>query len=307
MVLLSILGLIFLAAVAYGALQLAIAHNGPAVLSAVDRLTGGSVGTERSAPISFGDHSQQRLFVQRVPEFETDETRPVLLFIHGGSWASGDPEDYAFVGRAFAPRGYIVVEAGYRLGEAGRYPAMLEDGASALAWIAEHITEYGGDPSRIYVMGHSAGAYNATMLALDPRWTAGRGLPADTIKGVIALAGPNDFHPFDTEASRAAFGHAQHPEDTQPINHVRPDSPPMLLIHGEEDTTVKPRNSRVLAKALEQVGAVVETRFYPGWDHSDPLLALGSPWRKRRDVVKLSLDFMERQSDASLAVQAQSR
>ena len=117
-------------------------------------------------PVSFGDHPQQRLFVYRAPGVEASAGLPVLVFIHGGSWRSGDPEPYAYVARNFAPDGYVVVSAGYRLGEAGKFPGMLQDGASTLSWVRDNIADHGGDPERIALMGHSAGAYNAAMLAL---------------------------------------------------------------------------------------------------------------------------------------------
>ena len=291
---------------AAGALQFAIARNGPAVLDTVDRIAGEADEIERLPLVRYGEHPAQKLTIHRFRYFEANETRPVLVFLHGGSWRSGDPEDYNFVGRNFASRGMIVVNAGYRLGEDGRWPAMMEDSAAAVAWVHENIADYGGDPDRVYLMGHSAGAYNVAMLALDRQWLEREGLGDDAVKGVIGLSGPYDFYPFARDSTRDAFGDAPQPEATQPINHVRGDAPPLLLIHGEQDTLVKPRNTRALANALEQAGGAVSARFYPGMDHNAPLLALAAPWLSRRDVAGTVSDFVLG-GKASVPVQPQTR
>ena len=291
---------------AAGALQFAIARNGPAVLDTVDRIAGEAEEIERLPVIRYGEHPAQKLTVHRFKYFEMNETRPVLVFFHGGSWRSGDPEDYNFVGRNFASRGMIVVNAGYRLGKDGRWPAMLEDSAAAVAWVHENIADYGGDPDRIYLMGHSAGAYNVVMLALDRQWLEREGLGDSAVQGVIGLSGPYDFYPFARDSTRDAFGGAPDPKATQPINHARDDAPPLLLVHGEQDTLVKPRNTRALTKALEQAGNTVSARYYPEMDHNAPLLALASPWLSRRDVADTVAEFVL-EAKASVPVQPQTR
>ena len=286
MVLWILAGLLLLALIAWGALQIAIARNGPAVLSTVDRIAGGARGAEQKAVISTGNHPSQKVVVwgaeHRDPALAP---APVLLFTHGGSWENGDPVDYGVIGRHFVRNGFIVVLAGYRLGEDGRYPAMLEDTASAVHWTHENIASYGGDPSQIVIAGHSAGAYNVVMTALEEQWLGRRGLSADAIAGVVGLAGPYDFFPFDSDSTRAAFGHAAEPEMTQPLAHVPEDAgtgtPPLLLIHGEADTVVKVRNSRALEAALSAAGASVSTLYTAGHTHGDPIYALAAPWRTR--------------------------
>lgn len=276
------------------ALQYAVSRNGPAVLSAVDRLTAGSRGTERKAAVALGTHKQQRLIVwgpeRRDP---ADAPLPVMVFAHGGSWRSGDPVDYGFIARAFVPEGFIVVLAGYRLGEAGIYPSMLEDTARAVAWTHAEIAAYGGDPKRIVIAGHSAGAYNAVMVALEEQWLGREGLSPDVISGVVGLSGPYDFIPLKSNSTIATFGHLADPAITQPIRHVRSDAPPMLLIHGENDPLVKPRNTRILAQALKDHGAQVTTEFYSEMEHNDPLISLAAPWRARRDIAELIAGFAQ--------------
>ncbi len=255
-----------------------------ATLDRVDALYTGGAAELAAGPVQFGDHPQQRLFVHRPPAgADSDGPLPVMVFIHGGSWRSGDPEPYAFVARNFAPQGYVVVLAGYRLGPDGQFPGMVEDGAAALRWITRNISDYGGDPSRIAVTGHSAGAYNAMMLALDTQWLEAEGLGADTIDAVVGIAGPYDFLPLDSDSTKAAFGHAEPLEQTQPVNFSRPDAPPVLLMTGDEDTTVLPRHVPSMAQALAEAG-VPDTRIHtsviPGLGHIPIVMALATPFEK---------------------------
>lgn len=289
-------GLAVIGAVAGVGLQLAIMRNGPAVLSVVDRLAGGVRDAELKAIISTGPHPQQQVVVwgqaRRDP---ADAPAPVLVFAHGGSWRSGNPVDYGFIGRAFVPEGFVVVLAGYRLGEDGRYPAMLEDTARAIEWTHSEIAAYGGDPGKIVIAGHSAGAYNVVMAALEEQWLGRRGLSAKDISGVVGLSGPYDFVPLDSESTIASFGHVDPVEKTQPIAHIggahKGDAPPMLLIHGEKDTLVRPRNTRFLADRLIETGNTVEAVFKPEMDHNQPLISLAAPWRNRNDLVELISRF----------------
>ncbi|MEM7665297.1 MAG: alpha/beta hydrolase [Pseudomonadota bacterium] len=274
------------------ALQFAIARNGPAVLSGVDRLVGGDGGASLRATIATGEHPAQKVIVWG-PETRNpaDAPLPVLLFAHGGSWRSGDPVDYGFIGRAFVPKGFVVVLAGYRLHPDAVYPAMLEDTARSIAWARHEIAQYGGDPDRIFVAGHSAGAYNVVTTALDRQWLGRHGVSADEIAGIIGLSGPYDFVPFDSESTINSFGHVDDPQTTQPVSHVRGDAPPTLLIHGEKDTLVKPRNSRELARQVQAAGGKVTLHTYPDMEHNDPLISLAAPWRSNRDVDDVIAEF----------------
>lgn len=291
------------AALAGLALQIAIWRNGPAVLDIVDRLTGGARDTQMLAKVPLGESEARKVLVFGPQQSNPAETkRPVLLFVHGGSWNKGDPDDYGFVARAFVPEGFVVVLAGYRLHPDAIYPAMMEDTAAAVAWTHENIAKFGGDPDHIVLAGHSAGAYNVVMTALERRWLEAAGASDARIAGVVGLAGPYDFYPFDSESTLASFGQADDPEATQPVNHVSADAPPKLLIHGEKDTLVRPRNSRELARRLLDAGAEVQTRFFPEMEHNDPLLALASPWRRDRTVVDTIAKFA-REPHASVPVQ----
>ena len=279
----------------FGAWRWSMDHRSAAVLDKVDSLF---TGTLASQEVSFGEEPQQRLYVYGS---HGDAARPVLVFFHGGSWSSGSAGEYGFIARRYARDGFVVVLAGYRLGEAGRFPGMAEDGARALAWTHAHIAEHGGDPGRVLLMGHSAGAYIAAMLALDRQWLGREGLDTDFIKGVVCLAGPFDFYPFDSPASRDAFGHYFRPEATQPINFARGDAPPMLLMTGDADTTVRPRNSIALAKALTAAGTPAEPVILPNIGHIGILLRLASPFDLDGRVKRRVLAFLEQRAESGAA------
>lgn len=288
-----ILGGLLAVLVALGiAFQIAVWRNAPAVVSAIDWIAGGQNDAEQKAIISTGEHPEQKLTVWG-PEHRdpADAPLPVLVFAHGGGWRSGDPVDYGFIGRAFVPEGFIVVLVGYRLGEDTKYPAMLEDTAAAIAWTHEEIAAYGGDPEKITLAGHSAGAYNVVMVGLEEQWLGGKGLSTADIAGVVGIAGPYDFVPFARDSTIAAFGHVEDPAVTQPPMHARSDGPRFLLIQGEKDDLVRPRNARILGQALAEAGGDARTVFYPDMGHDGPLISLAAPLRSRRDVLDLITEF----------------
>ncbi|OBS32592.1 alpha/beta hydrolase [Pseudomonas syringae] len=193
---------------------------------------------------------------------------PVVVFFYGGSWNSGSKANYAFVGEALAARGMVVLIADYRLYPQVRYPSFLEDSAKALAWAHKHANTYGGDPSRLYVMGHSAGAYNAAMLALDPRWLAREGLSPSILSGWIGLAGPYDFLPIENPDVKPVFFFPNSPPDSQPINHVTSSAPPALLMASNTDSLVNPkRNTGGLARSLREAGVPVRDLYFSRTNH----------------------------------------
>ncbi len=207
---------------------------------------------------------------------------PVIVFIHGGSWQSGEKDGYSFVGRALASRGFLVAIPNYRLVPQVRYPTFLQDNATAVRWVIANAAKYGGNPSQIVLVGHSAGAYNAAMLALDPRWL---GSERRNVKGFVGLAGPYDFLPLDGPVTQAAFGHEQEPATTQPIAFATADDPPVLLLHGAKDTTVYPRNSETLHARLAQTDSDARLKVYPGLGHIEILTALSRPFRGKAPVL----------------------
>lgn len=143
---------------------------------------------------AYGDAPRQTLDVYAPRRIEAP--RPIAVFFYGGSWETGRRQDYEWTARALAAKGFVVVLPDYRLYPAVRFPAFLEDGALAVRWAVDHGPAYGGDPSRIVLLGHSAGAYNAVMLALDERYLKAAGVDPRTIRAVAGLAGPYDFLPL---------------------------------------------------------------------------------------------------------------
>lgn len=278
----------------YAALHRALAHNPVAVLNLADWLSRGGDGPIRLVRAAqFGSDPAQKLQIFAPRQADSgDSLLPLVMFIHGGAWMSGDPCDYRFIARTLAPHGTAVALAGYRLLPEGRFPAMLEDGAAALRWLVDNAAQLGIDPARITVMGHSAGGYNALMLALDPRWLTGAGLPPDAIHRTIALSAPTDFLPLDDPASTAAFGHVADLPMTQPVNHARADAAPLLLLHGADDRRVRPRNTRVLAAALADAGAPCRAVVLEQSNHEAPLKTLARPFVRDGRVLGEVLAFL---------------
>lgn len=299
------------------ALQYSIGTNGPKVLDLVDRVTGGSRDVALVHSESLGDHPKQALTVHSAgPDADGASAKPVIVFVYGGGWRSGDIDDYSFLARGLAPEGYVVVLAGYRLGPDGVFPAMLEDTAKAVAWTRNNIAKFGGDPDSIFISGHSAGAYNVAMIGLDDRWMDAEGLSAGDISGVIGMSGPYDFYPFDSESTKLAFGGAPEPLETQPVNFGRADAPPMLLVQGEKDTLVTPRHAPTLAKVINDAGGWAETAMFAEMDHNAPILALASPWRRDRELIETINAFTSNvlknhgaqpDAEASVPVQTETR
>jgi acetyl esterase/lipase len=239
---------------------------------------------KRHANIAYGPDPQQRLDVY-VPASAVPEPRPVIVFWHGGRWRFGDKTDYRFVGAALADSGYVAVVANYRHYPQVKMPGFLSDAAQAALWAAAHSKEYGGDPERLYLMGHSAGAHLAALVTLDPRYFAAAGQSAPRIAGVIGLSGPYDFLPLLEPDVQDMFGPPPLYPESQPINFVRADAPPVLLVHGLKDDTVLPKNSRNLAGALRTLGVPATLKLYPKASHADTVAALTALLRGRAPTL----------------------
>ncbi len=240
--------------------------------------------------VAYADGARHKLDVY-APEAR-GAAAPVVFFIYGGGWNRGERSDYQFVGRALAARGFVVVIADYRLVPEVRYPQFLEDSAKALRWVQDNIAQYGGDPNRLFLAGHSAGAYNAVMLSLDPSFLREYGVTMPVL-GVAALSGPYDFYPFEYGEVREAFGSAPNPQGTQPINLVTSDSPPMYLATGTTDPIVRMQNTERFAQKLKDNGVWVTTRYYEGFGHMEPVIAMGSLWRWRMPVLDDMVAFFQ--------------
>ncbi|MBU6449137.1 MAG: alpha/beta hydrolase [Rhodospirillales bacterium] len=218
---------------------------------------------------------------------------PVVVFYYGGSWQDGDKAMYRFVGAALASKGVLTIIPNYRVYPQAVFPGFLKDSAAAFAWAHAHAADYGGNPGRMFVMGHSAGAYNAAMLALDPQWLAPFGLsPHRDIAGFIGLAGPYDFLPLTDPVLKTIFGPPDELARTQPINFVSPGAPPAFLAAGTADHTVSPGNTTRLAKRLAQAGDCVTVKLYPGINHTKLIGAFSPLLRWMAPVFQDSLAFI---------------
>lgn len=206
---------------------------------------------------------------------------PVIVFFYGGNWVSGERKDYAFVGRALAARGFVVVIPDYRLYPEVRYPDFLDDSAQAVSWTRREIAAHGGDPAKIFLMGHSAGAYNAAMLALDARWLEKQGSTPQALRGWIGLAGPYDFLPVTNRTTRPVFSYPDTPLDSQPASHVTDKAPPALLVAANSDNLVNPaRNTGGLATRLRSAHVPVQELYYDGVNHVTLVASLSAPLRR---------------------------
>ncbi len=232
--------------------------------------------------VAYGTDARQKLDIYRP---EGGATLPVIVFFYGGSWNAGSKASYPFVAATLAQRGHVVVVPDYRLYPQVRFPAFLDDCARAVAWTQAHLASIGGDPARVFLMGHSAGAYNAVMLALDPHYLAAAGTSRDRLAGTIGLAGPYDFLPITGPEVRAVFAPADDGPASQPITYADGHAPPLLLLAGTDDDTVKPRNTTALAARVRAAGGSVADRIYPGVGHIGLVIALAPLFRGKAPVL----------------------
>lgn len=236
------------------------------------------------ANVAYGTDRKHRLDVYR-PTRHTARPRPLVVFWHGGRWSSGDKVEYRFVGAALAELGYITVVPNYRHYPQVRLPGFMQDAARAACWAAQRARDLGADPDRLFTMGHSAGAHVAALLTLNSSHFAAIGQAAPRIAGFIGLSGPYDFLPLKEADVKDMFGPPERYPASQPVNYVRADAPPALLIHGSGDRMVSPENSRSLAAALRACGVGVTLELYAHAGHADTVAALSRPARRRASTL----------------------
>ena len=209
---------------------------------------------------------------------------PLVVFIYGGGWTAGDKGMYGFVARPLARRGMVVVVPDYRLSPQVAYPTFLQDNAAAVAWAFAHARELGADPDRVVLMGHSAGAFNVAMLALDLRWLAAAGVDRGRVAGVVGLAGPYRFLPSRDPDVIPVFG-ADNTPAHEPYAFADGRGPPMFLAAGTEDTIVMPRNTTELAARTRERGGRVTSKLYPGVGHIGLITAFAPVFQGRAPVL----------------------
>lgn len=264
----------------------------------------------RVTDLSYGPHERHRLDIY-TPGDARNDPRPVVIFFHGGDWSEGYPgkESLRFVGDALTNRGFVAVVANYRRYPDVRFPAFVDDGAAAVVWTRHNIAEFGGDPDRLFVMGHSAGGHTATMIALNPKYMRRAGGDPRWISGVIGIAAPYAFLPMpDEPLLHDLFGPPERYELSQVINYVREDQPPLLLMAGTRDTRVPLECARRLEDRVRNRNQPVEVKTYK-LDHIMMIASLAAPvrWNRRAPVIDDIATFVRVHADASDTVRAHVR
>jgi acetyl esterase/lipase len=274
------------------AATLALAACSP--LKTINALTPTSTYS-KTADVPYGPHPRQKLNIYTPAEGKG--AAPVVVFFYGGSWNSGERLDYEFVAEALASRGMVAILPDYRLYPDVRYPDFLTDSAQAVAWAAKEASRYGGDPKQLFVMGHSAGAYNAAMVALDKRWLEQHGMTPTALRGWIGLAGPYNFLPIQNPDVKPVFFHPDTPPESQPINQVTKLAPPALLIAPKNDDLVNPtRNTGMLANALREAGVPVNEIYFDKVNHVTLAGSLSRPLRYFAPTLDEITRFVEQES-----------
>jgi acetyl esterase/lipase len=239
--------------------------------------------TRITCSIAYAERTRHTLDVCRPPNAVA---APVVVFFYGGAWRSGNKEMYRYVGKALARCGYVAVVPDYRIYPEVCYPEFIEDAALAVRWVRDNIARFGGDPDKIFLMGHSAGAHIAAMLATDAHWLQQVELsPRRDISGLIGISGPYDFMPLRIHSLAAIFGGIDRPE-TQPIFHVATGVPPALLLTGGKDPLVEPGNSIRFAVQLRKAGNDATVQVYPRIGHFFTIAALAPFLRLLAPVLR---------------------
>ncbi len=261
------------------------------MLNAVGPRDGGVRRVARD--LSYGDDPRQRFDIYAPVTATTASPAPVIVFFYGGGWDSGSKDVYGWAAQALAAKGFVVAVPDYRLVPQVLFPVFIQDAAAATARVAEVVGQYGGDPDRLGVIGHSAGAHLAMMITLDRRYMQAVGRP-DLIKAAAGLAGPYDFLPFDVPSSINAFGQAPDPEQTQPLHFARADAPPLWLGHGTADVIVHDEDTILLEARMRELGGRCEAKLYPGLRHEDLIATFSPLFRKKAPVLADVSDFFHR-------------
>lgn len=238
--------------------------------------------------LRYGDTTRQQLDVYQPV---VARKGIVVVFFYGGGWRTGERDEYRFVAQTLTRYGATVVIPDYRIYPGGVFPDFMHDAAAAVAWTHRHIAQYDGDPKQIYLMGHSAGAHIATLLALDKQYLAAQGLSTDILAGVVGLATPANFAATLEAKYRPAFGNQAELERAQPIRYARADAPPLLLQHGANDSVVLPHNSLALAERITALGGQAQARIYPDKGHAG-LLLIFSRLFGASPILDDTLDFI---------------
>lgn len=252
--------------------------------------------------VSYGPNPRQKVDIYRPVTPAPPGGWPVVVFFYGGSWHWGNRAEYTFAGEALASRGVLTLIADYRLYPEVRFPDFLDDSAMATSYALREAARLGGNPQRVYVMGHSAGAYNAAMVALDERWLKAQGQSPASLAGWIGLAGPYEFLPISNPQARLVFHHPDYPPGTQPIDYVRRNTPRAFLGAAHNDHLVNPvRNTEQMAERMKAAGIPVQLKLYEGVDHVTLVASMAWSLRWMSSVLDDVSGFMLHEPRATTA------
>lgn len=242
---------------------------------------------ERLADVAYGSEPRQRLDLYRPVDESADA--PVVVFFYGKGWREASKADFEFVASSLTGAGIVVVIPDYRAYPEVVFPAFVEDGARVVEWAGRNLAGLAEGERPLFLMGHSAGAQIAALLALDPRYLDA--VESPPVEGFIGLSGPYDFLPLEPGYMEEVF-----PEDiraaSQPIEFVSARAPRTLLIHGTSDERVLPEHSERLAAALEAEGVPVTLKFYDGTGHTRVVAALAPPLQFIADTMADTIAFI---------------
>ncbi|MGH6610257.1 MAG: alpha/beta hydrolase [Burkholderiaceae bacterium] len=278
------------------ALLAAVAVGACSPLRAINALVPSDTHDLTTAAYDEGERRQLDVYTPRVTADLARPAKgwPLVVFFYGGSWNRGEREDYRFVGEALAARGIVTVIPDYRLYPEVRYPEFLKDNANAVAWALREASRLEADPKRVFVMGHSAGGYNAAMIALDQRWLSEEGTKPSQLAGWIGLAGAYDFLPIENPEVKPVFFHPNSPPESQPIRYVSRATPRTFLGAAPEDDLINPeRNTKQMASKLQELGVPVTVQFYPRTNHVTLIGAFAAPLRFLAPVLDDVVEFVK--------------
>jgi acetyl esterase/lipase len=239
--------------------------------------------------IAYGDGPRHKLDVYSPAG---GSSAPVVVFFYGGGWTSGNRSIYRFLGAALASRGIVVVVPDYRLYPEIKFPAYMYDAAAAVAWTRTHAAEFGGDPTHMFVMGHSAGGQIAALLTLDDEYLQAVSMSPHDLSGMIGLSGPYDFLPLTSPTYKDLFGPEERYPKSQPVTYVTPHAPPIFLATAEHDDVVWPRNAYRLTDRLHEAGDEVTLKVYPHLGHLTMIGAFADQLAFLGSVRSDALDFI---------------
>ena len=294
------------AALAVGGIALATQQvQALSALAIVNGITSnGGVGVSKN--ILYGDEPNQDLDIYYpkpltkamksknvTDDNAINDSYPMVVFVHGGSWESGSKDEYAFVGQSLAQAGYVTAVINYRKAPEHVYPDYVQDAAQAIAWSYKNAKSLHADPKRLAVIGHSAGAFNAVAAVANEDFLAPYGVKPKDIAAVIGIAGPYSYD-FRKFSSRTAFGSDATPETEMPDRQIKGEQPPYLLLTAEKDKIVHVTNTTKMTQALKAAGVRVETGEIAGASHATSIGAMAPPLRWVNNVRAQVLSYLDK-------------